>query len=160
MLLSQECGIVPVCSDEDMSAEIVCDTVNMGKYNHACFIFVTDSGVAAGGSLTIEGAAADGSHTTALTFAYRYGGAAVGSAGADVLTTPVLATTCAIGDLDDYVIVAEIDADEMYTGTTYYPYLTAVFDGAGAAAGQVSGVCILSQPRYEKDIMPTAIPTT
>ena len=157
MLLSQLCGIVPVCSDEDMSGAITCDSVHMGKYNHATFIFVTDSGVAAGGSIAIYGGATDAAVTTALTFAYRYGGASTGSATADVLTAPVYATSCAIGDLDDYVIVCEIDADAMYTGSTYYPFLTAYFDGSGT--GQVSGVCILSQARYMKNIMPTAIPT-
>ena len=159
MLLSQVCGIVGLCEDEDISGAVTLDSIDMRRYNHATFIIQFDASIDGGsGIFEIYGGATDAAVTTALTFNFRKGSAALGSATADVLGAFSSGTSYTIAtDDDDKLVVCEIDASAMVSGTTQYDFLTGKFDGA-TTTGRATVIAILSEPRYAKAVMPTAIP--
>lgn len=159
MRLSETVGIIGVCEDEDISGAITCDSVDMRRYNHATFIIQMDATIDGGsGTFELYGGVTDGALTTALTFSYRKSTAVLGSAGHDVYGAWGSATSYTIAtDDDDKIVVCEIDASAMYSGSTYYDFLTGYFDGA-TTTGRATVIVILSEPRYSKNVMPTAIP--
>ena len=158
---SQSHGIVPVVQSTtgDYNAGFSGETINMSKYNHCTLIIMGDTAAAGTGVLTIMAGAADEAETAAVTFTYRYISVDVGAVGADILSAP--ATSAALGmveaNLKDGMYVIEWDAQDMNVANVTYDFATPVVDATGTA-GYVTMVAILSEPRYAKNIMPTAIP--
>lgn len=156
-------GIVPILVPlaDNYNAGMTMDSINMAKYNH-CTIIIEGSDTCAGaGVLTIYGATSDAGTDAAITFTYRYGSADAGSASADVLGTPATsaALTLTEASIKSGMLVIEIDAQDLNISGTQYQYITPVLSAAGTA-GIISAVAILSEPRYQTNVMPTAIPTS
>lgn len=151
MRLPECCKIVPVLSDGDLNAgaTLSCDSINMKNYRRATFLINFQTiGVAASYVLLYSGAT-DGALTSALTFRYAFGGAATGSASADVLAAETTSANLSVAHAtyDNYLLVVEIEAVEMDVANGEN-WLTLVFaDTDTGATGNVSVVAILD-PRY------------
>lgn len=140
-----------VLSDGDLNAgaSLSCDSINMAKYHRARFIvnFQTIGGAAT--YVLAYSGATDGALTSALTFKYGFGGAAYGTASADVVTTWSTSANLSIahGTYDNYMLIIDINATEMDTANNE-DWLTLTFaDTDTGATGNVSVVAIL-EPRY------------
>jgi len=159
---SQSHGIVPVESPLALNYNtgMTMDSVSMGKYGHGTLIIMGSADCAGAGILTMMAGATDAAVTAAITFTYRISSADVDSATADVYSAPTTsaALTFVEASIVSGVYVIEWDVEDMNVSGVQYTYMTPVLSDAGTA-GIISAVIILSEPRYEKDIMPTAIPT-
>jgi hypothetical protein len=135
------------------------DSVCMGKYNHGTMILVGDAAVAGAGVLTMmAGASAGSTAGGAITFEYRSVTTDVLSATADVLGT--ISTSAGLSLTEANILsgmyVVEWDADDLNLAGVQYNWVTPVLDATGTA-GIVTAVIILSEPRYSKLVMPTAV---
>ena len=150
-MLSQNFKIVPCGIDVDINTAATnsADSINMKNFHKCTFIVqFVDLGTA-NTTVFVYSGATDGALTTAIPFWYSFGGAAQGSANCDVLTT---LTACAKtglvvahGTYDNYLLVVEVDAADMYQG---YEWLTLVFaDVDGGATGQAIVIAVL-ESRY------------
>ena len=157
MNLAQAAKIVPILEAEDHNAGVSGDSVNMALYNHGCWIF--SFGELTGNAiLYMKSGATDGTETTSETFRYRLTAAELKNATGDQLgsesTSAALTLTAA--SYEDFMLVVEMDTDEL-TEDQYF-----VTPVVSSAASEIfaSCVCVLSEPRYLKDVPPTAIPTS
>lgn len=134
--------------DLNSAATVDCDSINMKNYKRATLIFCFDTLAGASAVLTINSGAADATVTSALTFRYAFGSAAVGSANSDVLAavSTSAALTITHTTYDDYMLVVDIDASEMDMANNE-DWLTARFTDPGGATGTVDCFAIL-EPRY------------
>lgn len=146
MNLAVEKKIVPIINSSDINAGVDGDSINMAKAHRCTFIFLfgTLSGDAV---LTINSGASDGEKTSALTFKYAYGSAAIGSASADVLSTPATsaALTLTAATFSGKMLVVEVDASQMDLDNDE-EWLTASLSNA-ANSGICMAVAIVT-PRY------------
>lgn len=158
---SQSHGIVPLITETlgDYNAGFTMDSINMAKYNHCTIICLGEDDLRGAGILTIMGGTTDAAATAAITFTYRYISVDVKAAGADQLSTP--ATSAALAFTEAYLrngmYVIEFDATDLQVAGVQYQFATPVVNTDGTA-GTMNAVAILSEPRYEKNVMPTAIP--
>jgi len=140
------------------NAGVTMDSINMGKYNHGTLIVVGDVACAGAGVLTMMAGGADAAVTAAITFEYRYTATDVASATADVLSAP--ATSAALSFTEAYIrsgmYVIEWDVEDMNVLGVQYNWMTPVLDATGTA-GIITAIAILSEPHYEKEVMPTAV---
>jgi hypothetical protein len=158
---SQSHGIVPVVVPLALNYNtgFTGDSINMGKYNHVTLIILGSADVAGTGVLKIKAATTLAGTTADVTFTYRYISVDAAAATlADVLSTP--ATSAALTFVEATLVsgmyIIEWDAEDMNVSGVQYTYATPVIDAAGTA-GMVSIAAILSEPRYETGVMPTAI---
>jgi hypothetical protein len=146
-IFSQEKKIVPVLASANINAGVDCDSVDMQGAKSVSFLLVygPSHAGAAGAILTLYEGATRGAKTTALTFNYRYGGAAIKSATADVLST--IATSAALqiatATLLSRILVIELNADQMTDGMRYLTLEV----GAESDAGELTVVAIVD-PMY------------
>ena len=154
---SESHGILGLTVDGDWNAGFSSDSIDMSKYNHACVIIIGDSSLAGAAVITVMAGATAAAETAAITFTYRYSGAAVGSASSDVFgaaaTSSSLTTT--VASMDSQVTLIEFDAADLNVSGTQYRYATVVVSAAGTA-GTCDIVAILSEPRYMEAVMDTA----
>jgi hypothetical protein len=142
-IISQELKIVPLLSSADINAGVDSDSVNMAGVKSASFLLVF--GPSYGGAnpaiIKLYSGVTDGAKTTAMTFNYRYGGAAIKSSNADVLTA--IATSAALSiaraTMVSRLLVIEINADQITDG---HQYLT-VEVGAESDAGELCIIALL-----------------
>ena len=160
---SQSHGIVPIITPLAANYNTITaaeESVDMSLYNHATFIFLFSADMAGdSGVLTMSAGLTNGAADAAATFTVRYGSAACLSATADVLSATsasVATVTLTTANCLSKVMVIEVDNEDMNVSGVQYRYLTPAYDDAGTA-GIFSCVAILSEPRYEKDVMRTAI---
>jgi len=159
---SQSHGIVPIIiplADNYNTIVAAEESIDMALYNHATFLFLFSTTMAGeAGVLTMGAGNTRGLATAAVTFTYRFGTAAVLLAGSDVLITPAtsVALTMTTALAQSKVLVVEVDADDMWIANVQYQYLTPAYDDAGTA-GIFSCVAVLSEPRYARNVMPTAL---
>ena len=150
MKLGESKKIVPIAHalDLDDAATVDCDSINMKNYHHATLIFTFDTLATESAVLTVNSGASDGTVTSALSFDYAFGSAAIASTSCDVLADWTNAATLTIthGTYDDYLLVIEIDAENMDTANDE-EWLTVRFTDPGGATGTVDGIAIL-EPRY------------
>lgn len=134
--------------DINLAANNDTDSINMEGYKRATFVFTFDTLATASAVMYIYSGASNGTCTSALTFRYAWGGAAIASAGCDVLDawSTSAALTLTHGTYDDYMLVAEINANEMDTINSE-SWLTVRFVDPGGATGTIDGWAIL-EPRY------------
>jgi len=145
-IISQELKFVPILVSLDINAGTDLDSVDMQGMKSATFLFTFGSDLAGDAILTINSAAAHGDKTTAMTFNYRYGGAAIASALADVFSD--LASSAALTLTGTTFVsrglICEVNVDQMTDG---HRYLTPSLSAA-ASAGAVHAWAILD-PMYK-----------
>ncbi len=155
--------IIPLCAQAtSITDNTELDSFSMKGYNHATIIMIFAASLVLDNVLTVECGATDSADTSDATFHYRLGSAAPGSASADVLGADATASslTLTAATYQGKMLILELNADELPTsGTTVYDWVTVDFDGT-ASTGSVTAFAILSEPRFAKEIMPTAIPTS
>lgn len=160
MILSQECAFIPIGVDEDATASLDLKSFRMNEYNHATILILFSQTLTGHNVLTVNCGATVGVKTYAMDFKYRYGGAAEGSANADVLTALTLTTLNYLAltntTYQGRQLIIEVDAAEMQNAGTQYDWLTVNLDGT-ASVGTVSAEAILSQPRYAQAINRTQL---
>jgi hypothetical protein len=131
--------------------------VRMGKYRHATIIISYGATPAADGVITIASRSAlSGGTTTAIPFTYYKCILDFEGALGDVLGAGVAAT--AVGGMiptatANTMYVIELDSDQLVSGHIGFQVLQANPTGASI----MSGLAILSGPRYGNDQSPTVI---
>ncbi len=157
---SQSHGIVQVWAPSTTSynTPVTAESINMAKYNHCTLIISGDSACAGDNVFKVRAATSDGGTTADITFTYRYATTTVGVATADVLGTPATsaALTMSGASLVSSFLVIEFDAEDMVVSGVQYQWATPNMSDV-ASAGIISAVAILSEPRIQLAIMPTAI---
>lgn len=155
MSYAEDLKIIPLLNSADTGAGVSMDSINMKGF-HKATIAITFGVVVGNAVLTVNSGATDGANTSALTFRYAYGGAAIGSALADVLTawTSAATLTIAAATYSTKMLVLEIDASAMDIANGE-EWLTVAIDGAGTSA-YVHAVAIL-QPRYSGNMSATGL---
>ena len=145
MRLNEEFKIVGVAASADISGGVTGDSISMKNFHHCTFILqgpTTDW--TASPDIKVYSGATDGATTTAMTFSYRKGSAAIGSANCDVLAAEATSAELDMGvNSEGYMFVIEIDATEM---TDTHDWLTIVLD-SDASAGEIVIIAVL-QTRY------------
>lgn len=148
--LSQRFKVVPVLSDQDLTAAATMagDSINMKNYHRA--LFICGFQTLAGASCTVEvySGATDGACTSALTFNSVWMSAAAGAANCDVPGTWASGTSVTIthGTYDNYTLLIEVEAASMDLANGE-EWLTIQFTDPGGATGNVQ-VHALLEPRY------------
>jgi hypothetical protein len=143
------CAVVASDIDLNSAAANACDSINMAGYHRCRFIVNFQTLGGAANYVLLYSGATDGATTSALTFRYGFGGAAYGSANADVVSTWATSANLAIAHAtyDNYMLIIDIDAAAMDLANNE-EWLTLVFaDTDGGATGNVSVVALLQQ-RY------------
>lgn len=147
---------VPLLASANINAGVDSDSINMENYHSASFdiVFGPSYAGAAGAIIKLYSGASDGAKTTAMTFAYRYGGAAIKSASADVLSTEATsaALQIATATMASRLLTIEVEAAAMTSG---HSWLTLEI-GAEADAGEMTIVAHL-KPRYASPAATTAL---
>jgi len=158
---SESHGIMPLeyAQLDNYNAGDTWDSIDMARYNHVTIIISGNDDVAGNGILTIYGGATDAATTTAITFTYRYSAADVDAASSDVYGAPATSAALTITGtlLESRMLLVEIDTEDLQISGTQYRYITPVLSAAGTD-GEVTAVAILSEPRYQKQVMLTANP--
>jgi len=163
-MLSENYKIVPVYGDyTDLSGSAVGDSINMKDYHSATFIFEFGTLDTASAVLYVYSGATAAAETSALTFNYAFGGAAIGTAVAgstascDVLAAwgSSAALTITHDAYDDKMLVVEIDASAMDIANSE-EWLTVKIADPGTAVGRVNGIAIL-KPRYAENRIGTCL---
>ena len=155
---SESHGILGLTVDGNWADGFDSDSIDMSKYNHATVIIIGDASVAGNGIIKVNAGNTAGSESTAITFTYRYPGAAIGSASSDVYSaasTSAALTTVATSYITSRAFVIEFDAQDLNVSGTQYRYARVNVDATGSG-GTVDIVAILSEPRYMEAIMDTA----
>lgn len=146
MRLSEELKKVPILASADINAGADSDSINMTMYHAASFdiVFGPSYAGASGAVVKLYSGATVGAKTTAMTFNYRYGGAAIKSANADVLTTEATsaALTCATATFASRLLTIEVDAAQMTAG---HSWLTIEIGGEADA-----GECVIMAHLYPR----------
>ena len=142
-IMSQALKFVPVLASANINAGVDCDSVDMAGVKSATFavVFGPSYAGAAGAILKLYEGASHGTKTTALTFNYRYGSAAIKAATADVLSA--IATSAALqiatATMVNRLLLIELNADQMTDGMSHLTLEV----GAEADAGEMTVVAIL-----------------
>ena len=143
---------------DNYNAGVSMDSINMGKYNHGTLIIVGDVACAGAGVVTMMAGASNGTETAAITFTERHTLTDVASTTADVLTDA--ATSAALALTEAYIrsgmYVIEWDTEDMNVSGVQYNWMTPVLSAAGTA-GIITAIAILSEPKIQTAVMPTAI---
>lgn len=142
-IISQDLKIVPLLVSGDVNAGVDSDSVDMAGMKSATFLLQFGSGYsgASGAIIKLYSGASHGTKTTATTFNYKYGGAAVKSASADIFSA--IATSAALqiatATLASRMLIIELNVDQITDG---HRYLT-IEIGAEADAGTLTIVALL-----------------
>ena len=159
MRLAEEKKIVPVLNYDDMDTGTALDgdSINMKNFHRATFIVNLHDIGTASPVLYLYSGATDGDKTSALTFHYAFGGAAQGTALCDVLAADATsaALTLTHGTYDDFMLIVEINAEDMDVANSE-EWLTISFSDPGTAEGHVTATAIL-EPRYTGNLSGTAL---
>ena len=145
--------VAPLLMSTDINAGVDADSVNMAKAFRAMFVILFGT-LAGDAVLTLNSGATDGVKTTALTFKYALGSAALGSAGCDVIgdTTSAATLTLTAATYTDKMLIVEIENDKLTEGE---PWLTLALSDA-ADSGPCTIMCLLD-PRHTKDKSPSVL---
>jgi len=145
-ILSQDLKIVPILVSLDINAGVDCDSVDMQGMKSVSFLFTFGSDLSGDAILTINSGTTHGAKTTAMTFNYRYGGAAIGSALADVLSdiASSAALTLTGTTFVSRGLICEVNVDQITDG---HRYITPSLSSA-ASAGAVHAWALLD-PMYK-----------
>jgi len=149
MKLPEMKKVAPLLNSANTGAGVSMDSINMKGFHYATII-ITFGAMVGDAVLTVASGATAAALTSDLEFNYAYGGAAIGSANADVLTANAVssALTIAAATYANKVLVVEVDASAMDLENEEN-WLTAAISSAGTSA-VVHAVAIL-EPRYTKN---------
>lgn len=161
MRLAEEKKIVPVLYTADYNAGVDFDSINMKNYHRATFI-IGFGAITGDAVLTVNSGATAGAKTSALTFHYAAGGAAIGTAvagstascdvlGDDATSAALTLTGTTYANL---MLVVEVDAADMDVANGE-EWLTASLSSA-ADAGIAYAFAIL-EPRYTNNRSATCL---
>jgi hypothetical protein len=153
-MFSERFKIVPIAKEIDLSGTVYSDSINMANFHKAALLFICNTLGGGTSVLTICSGVTVAACTTALTFNYAFGGAAVltatagSSVSADVLAAWTSAASCSLtyGSYSNYMLVCEVDTRIMDIANGH-KWLTAKFTTTASVTGTVSGFAIL-EPRY------------
>jgi hypothetical protein len=129
--------------------------VGLQEYNHVTFLVYIGN---LAGNMTLTVKKCDNNvPDTAAAIAFNYRKASAGAATHSELDGALTAAstsgiTIAAASDDNKIFAIELDADEIGE-----PYVQVALTSPGAAAALVTIIAILTQPRYAKDIPPSAI---
>lgn len=145
-MLSQDLKIVPILVSLDINAGTDTDSVDMQGMKSVTFLFSFGSDLSGDAVLTINSGTTHGATTTAMTFNYRYGGAAIGSESADVFSAVAssAALTLTGTTFVSRGLICEINVDQLTDG---HRYITPSLSSAASA-----GAChcwALLDPMYK-----------
>lgn len=156
MFSADEFKIIPVAKEIDLSSTVYTDNLYckdlVGKVT---FVFNLNTLGGASSVLSVMGAAADATYTSAVRFKYAFGGAALGTATAgsatscDVLTAWTSATslTLTYGTYTNFMLVVEVDLADM-DASLDHDWLACKFLTTSGVTGNVSGFAI-GKHRYQ-----------
>jgi hypothetical protein len=151
MRLAEEKKIAPIMATTDYNNGVVGDSIDMSEFHRACFIILF--GAITGDSvLTVNSGVTNAAKTTAMTFHYALGGAAIGTAVAgstascDVLAADATsaALTLTAATYANKMLIVDVDASDMDVANAHR-WLTIDID-ATASAGIAYIIAIL-EPR-------------
>jgi hypothetical protein len=120
-MLSQKKKIVPVLASSDIVSGVDCDSIDLLGTKNIALLCVFGATLSGNPVLTLYSGVAHGDKTTVVTFNYRYGGAAIGAALADVLSAIAAsaALTCTGTTFVSRLLVIEVDVDQITDGHRY-----------------------------------------
>lgn len=161
MKLAETMQIVPVLYTADYNAGVDFDSINMKNF-HRCTFVIGFGAITGDAVLTVNSGATNGAKTSALTFEYALGGAAIGTAVAgstascDVLAAAATsaALTLTAATYANKMLVVEVAAAAMDIANAE-EWLTASLSSA-ADAGIAFAFAIL-EPRYSGNRSATAL---
>jgi len=161
MFLNEKVKLVPVANNYDLSTHdtlMTLDSINMKNYHHCTFLVQFHTLATASPVLYVYSGATDGALTSALTFWYAFGGAAITVANCDVLAAWSTSAALAIthGTYDNYMLVIEVPASIMDTANDEEWLTMNLTDPDTGATGNVTVTAIL-QPRYGGNLSVTAL---
>lgn len=149
MNIARRLKVVPVMMETDWASGKTADSINVTGAHRVTFII--NLGTMVGTSvMTINSGVANGAKTTALTFKYAYGSAAIGATTSDVLGDDATSAALSV-DAATYstkMIIAEVNMSQIATAT--HKFLTLDF-ATGATSGPVSIVALV-EPRYSNGL--------
>ncbi len=140
-IISQALKFVPLYFNEDLNTGGDSDSVDMAGMKSATFLLLFGSTLAGNAGIKLFSGATHGSKDNAMTFNYKYGGAAVKSALADVFSAiSTSADLTATGTtFVSRGLIIEVNADQITDGDRY---LTLEVD-SDASAGLLAVWAIL-----------------
>jgi hypothetical protein len=154
-MLSEQLKVIPLGYSADFNGGWTAESINCENLHHIMFVLSYGAVGGAGAAvLTVKSGASDGVQTTSETFRSRYGGAAQGSASADVYSDWASGTSVAVptATITTRAQIIEIDCANLTAGQ---PWVTLALSDA-ADSGIVHGFAICV-PRYAGNAIPTAI---
>lgn len=151
MRLAEELKIVPIMATTDYNNGVVGDSINMAGFHRATYIILFGA-ITGDAILTVNSGATNAAKTSAMTFHYALGGAAIGTAVAgsasscDVLAADATsaALTLTAATYANKMLVVDVDASDMDVANEEN-WLTLDID-ATASAGIAYIIAIL-EPR-------------
>lgn len=156
-MIAENYKLVPVMNSANVSTGTDCDSINMANYHKATFLFVFGA-VTTDITITPKTGTSEGTKTNAVATKYAAGGAVIGTAVADsVSSCDVLAawsdstTTISLAAASNKFLVVEIDAAQFTQGDNWLTLTV--------AAGS-SGIChcvAILEPRYKSNRIPTCL---
>lgn len=155
MKFAEKYKVVPVMASDDINAGVDSDSINMSKF-HSCAFVLTFGTLSGDAVLTVYSGATDGAKTSALTFHYALGSAAIGSASCDVLGADATASslTLTAATYTDKMLIVEVDAADMDVANKE-EWLTLSLSNA-ANSGSCDIVAYL-EPRYTGNCSASAL---
>ena len=160
MNVTQTIGIVPLVRDGDYNAGFTAESIDMANWNHCAILMAGDSSVATDSTMVINCATTNAGTTAVVTAPYRWTAVAVGTTASDVWsawqTAAASFTLTAASLAAGYSLIIEFDASDLNVSGVQYRFVTPVVAATGAA-GTVNMWAILTEPRVQKDILPTAV---
>jgi len=154
MRLCEDKKLVPIFNSADIVSGADSDSICVKGAKHVALLVMFGPSLSGDPILTLYEGATDGAKTAALTFAYRYGGAATGSASSDVLSTEATsaALECTGTTFVSRLLVIELDMASMTDG---YDWLTLQV-GSEASAGELTVIAVLD-PAYKSPALDTVL---
>jgi len=118
MELCEKLKLIPIFNSANITAGADGDSFCIKHASHVALLCMFGPSLSNDAVLKVYSGAADGEKTAAITFAYRYGGAATGSASADVLTARATsaALTCTGTTFVSRLLVIDIDPRDLTDG--------------------------------------------
>lgn len=140
MRLSEQKKPMPIFNSADINAGADSDSIDVSQCHSVALLCMFGPSLSGNAIVKLYEGATDGAKTNAMTFNYRYGGAATGSANSDVLTSwaTSAALTCTGTTFVSRMLVIEVDMGDMTAG---YDWLTLEV-GAEASAGELMVVAV------------------
>lgn len=150
MYLANRYKIIPVMNTANYNAGVDGDSINMAQ-GHRCTFVLTFGAITGNAVLTVNSGATAGAKTSALTFKYALGSAAINSATADVLGTQAtsVALTLAAGTYANKMLIVEVNGAAMDTANDEEWLTIAINDAADAG---VCHIIAIVEPRYSENI--------